>query len=147
LTKETAVFRSRSSWWLNALTRSKSPAVPIRQRRRSCQLSVEALEVRVTPNAYMVNVATDTSGSAAGSGSGTSGDLRYCLNQAIQDKQVDTITFASSLAGQTITLSGSLVTEPPPPFANPYGQTAFIVGASDNCALHLIFAAFCPKNR
>ena len=59
---------------------------------------------------------------------------RYCLNQAIQDKQTDTITFASSLAGQTITLSSSLLTAPSG-FPNPYGGTAFIVGASDNITI------------
>jgi hypothetical protein len=126
--------RSRTAWWLKALTRRLFRPAAARQRRRSCRLYLEALEDRITPNAYVVNVATDTSGSPAGSGSGTSGDLRYVLNQAIDDKQADTITFAPALAGQTITLSKSLVTAPSG-FTNPYGQTAFIVGASDNITI------------
>ena len=130
--------RSRTAWWLKALTRSLFPAAPARQRRRSRRLYVEALEDRVTPNAYLVNVLGDTSGSAAGTASSDGnplhGDLRYCLNQAIQDKQTDTITFASTLTGQTITLSSTLVTAPSG-FANPYDQTAFIVGAGDNITI------------
>src|SRR5579871_3718576 len=126
--------RSRKLWWLNALARSLFPAGPARQRRRSVRLRLETLEDRVTPTAYTVNIAGDTSGSAGGSGSGTSGDLRYCVSQAIADGQIDTITFDPYLTGQTIALSSSLVTGPAG-FANPYGQTAFIVGASDNITI------------
>jgi hypothetical protein len=126
--------RSRKLWWLNALARSLFPTGPARQRRRSVRLRLEPLEDRVTPTAYTVNIAGDTSGLAGGSGSGTSGDLRYCISQAIADGQTDTISFASSLAGGTIALDSSLVTEPAG-FANPYGQTAFIVGASDNITI------------
>src|SRR5262245_52243080 len=125
--------RSHISWWLKALTRTLVPAAPARQRRRPCRLHVEPLEDRVTPNAYLVNRATDTSGSASGSGSGNSGDLRYVLNKAIQDKQTDTITFDASLKGKTITLT-SLLTAPTG-FTNPYGKTAFIVGASNNITI------------
>jgi hypothetical protein len=128
-----AMSRLRTGW-LKALTRTLFPAAPARQRRRSCRLYLEALEDRVTPNAYVVDIATDASGSPAGSGLGKAGDLRYCLNQAIQDKQTDTITFTSSLAGHTITLSSFLVTAPSG-FTNPYAQTAFIVGAADNIAI------------
>lgn len=85
--------------------------------------------------AYQVNVLGDASGSANGTGAGTSGDLRYCLNQAIMDQQEDTITFDSNVftgpAQKIITLNGALVTQPPE-YTNPYGQTAFIVGAGDN---------------
>ncbi len=122
------MFRSRTTWGLMAFARSASPASSARQRRRSRRLFVEALENRINLNAYLVNVAGDTAGTASGSGSGDSGDLRYCLNQAIEDQQTDTITFASSLAGETITLSSILETAPSG-FANPYGQTSFIVGA------------------
>src|SRR5579871_1670989 len=97
--------RSRKLWWLNALARSLFSARPARQRRRSVRLRLEPLEDRVTPTAYTVNIAGDTSGSAGGSGSGTNGDLRYCISQAIADGQKDTITFAASLAGQTIALN------------------------------------------
>ncbi len=53
---------------------------------------------------YDVNVNTDSMG---GTGSGASGDLRYCVNQADQAVAAGapaSITFASSLNGQTITL-------------------------------------------
>lgn len=81
---------------------------------------------------YIVNILGDTSGSAAGSGSGTGGDLRYCMNQASLDGVADTITFDGVVfATQTIiTLSSTLVTKPAS-FTNPYGQTAFIIGIDD----------------
>ena len=43
-----------------------------------------------------------------GSGSGDSGDLRYCINQANADDQANTIVFDSTMFStpQTITLSG-----------------------------------------
>ncbi len=119
---------------------------PVRQRkttlscrtRRSRLLHVEELEGRLTPNAYTVNILGDTSGSASGSGSGTSGDLRYCLNQAIADQQTDTITFSpgtfTNAAQKIIALSSSLVTKPSA-FTNTYGQTSFIIGASDNITI------------
>jgi len=82
---------------------------PERHRRRRCwRPRVEELESRVTPNAYTVNLLGDSSGSAAGSSTGTySGDLRYCLNAAIQDQQTDTITFDPTVfnSPQTIALS------------------------------------------
>ncbi len=64
------------------------------------------LSAGTLPNqpAYVVNVATD---SPAGTGSGSTGDLRYCVTQADKDVAAGssaTITFASSLDGQTITL-------------------------------------------
>jgi hypothetical protein len=126
--------RPRTARWLKALTRSSGPMSSARPRRRSRGLFVEPLELRITPSAYVVDIGGDASGSAAGTGSGTSGNLRYCLNQAIADHQADTINFASSLAGDTITLSSTLVTAPSG-FANPYGQTSFIVGASDNITI------------
>ncbi len=108
------------------------------RNRRSRFAPIESLESRITPTAYVVNILGDTSGNAPGSGSGTSGDLRYCLNQAIADGQPDTITFdpmVFSNAQQTnITLSGNLVTEPSG-FTNPYGQTSFIVGSNDNITI------------
>ena len=119
---------------------------PIRQRKttplsrpsRSRLLHVEKLEGRLTPNAYTVNVLGDTSGSASGSGTGSSGDLRYCLSKAIADQQTDTITFDSTVfataAQKIITLSSSLVTKPSA-FINPYGQTSFIIGAGDNITM------------
>ena len=106
--------------------------------RRSRLFQIETLESRVTPTAYTVNILGDFSGLAVGSGSGTSGDLRYCLNQAIADQQADTITFDSTVFSRdpqkTISLSASLVTKPAA-FTNPYGQTSFIVGAGDDITI------------
>src|SRR5262249_54435129 len=90
------------------------------------------------PTAYLVNVTGDTSGSPGGTASSDGnplhGDLRYVLNKAIQDQGADIIAFASLLAGQTIALSSTLMTAPAG-FANPYGQTAVIVGASANITI------------
>ncbi len=124
------------SSWKRTLEKRKS--VSTSRSRRSCVLRLEELESRLTPNAYTVNILGDASGSAVGQGSGLSGDLRYCLNQAIQDHQADTITFDPSVFSgarqKTIDLSAALVTEPTG-FVNPYGQTAFLVGASDNITI------------
>jgi len=114
------------------------PAAPARQqRRRRSQLRLEVLEDRVTPNAYLVNVAGDTGSSAAGiassDGNSLHGDLRYCLNKAIADQQADTITFASNVVG-TISLNSALMTEPAG-YINPFGQTAFIIGGNDNITI------------
>ncbi len=113
--------RKRFSW-LESLVRSWSPKRrPVRRHTRPW---LEALESRVTPTAYTVTIAGDTASGSGGEGSGTSGDLRFCLNQAGADQKADTITFASSLAGQTIQLAG---------FGNgKYGTTAFVVNPSAN---------------
>ncbi len=57
-----------------------------------------------TPTIFTVNSLGD-----AGSGSGDSGDLRYCINQANADDQANTIVFDPTLFStpQTITLSGT----------------------------------------
>ena len=71
-------------------------------RPRSGRLRLELLESRLAPAAYLVNVAGDSSGQAAGTGSGNSGDLRYCMSQAVADAEADTITFApGAFAGWT----------------------------------------------
>jgi ELWxxDGT repeat protein len=91
-------------------------------------------------NAYLVNVPGDASGLATGAASSDGnplhGDLRYVLYKAIADHQADTITFDPTVFSTqpTITLSSSLVTAPSG-FTNPYGQTAFIVGVSDNITI------------
>jgi hypothetical protein len=126
--------------WLNGLFRSGFAARSARPKRRSRPLVVEELEARLTPNAYLVNVPGDASGLATGTasndGNALHGDLRYVLNKAIADQQTDTITFAATVFNttQTITLSSSLVTAPAG-FTNPFGQTAFIVGVSDNITI------------
>lgn len=60
------------------------------------------LVARATAQTYTVNATTDT-----GAGSGTSGDLLYCVTQANANAG-STIQFDSSLYGQTITLSSTL---------------------------------------
>src|SRR6516162_7122502 len=64
------------------------------------RLRVEVLEDRTLPSVFSVNSLGDT-----GSGSGTSGDLRYCLTQAQMDSTDTTIQFAVS---GTITLEHAL---------------------------------------
>jgi predicted outer membrane repeat protein len=62
--------------------------------------------VPVSGNLYTVTALTDT-----GTGSGLSGDLRYCINASNADNNLDTITFASSLfqnGPATISLSNTL---------------------------------------
>ncbi len=64
---------------------------------------VEVLEGRVVLSTFTVNSLGDV-----GSGSGDSGDLRYCIDQVNSDDQANTIVFDSTMFGtlQTITLSG-----------------------------------------
>ena len=61
-----------------------------------------AVNVQATANTYTVNATTDT-----GSGSGLSGDLRYCITQA-NSNPGSTINF-SVAANSTITLSSNMV--------------------------------------
>ncbi|HTU20886.1 MAG TPA: choice-of-anchor Q domain-containing protein, partial [Gemmataceae bacterium] len=124
----------KPSLWLSRLVRSWASR-PLARKPKRTWLRLEQFEARVTPTTYTVNVATDNSGSATGSGSGTTGDLRYCLNLAITDGQTDTITFASSLKGDTITLSSSLVTNPADATGLPDSTTAFVVGGSANITI------------
>ena len=105
-----------------------SPALPDIQRapvqnhdcirRRRCRLWVlEGLENRTLlsgPTVYTVDLTTDSGPTSAGSGSGTVGDLRYCINQANANTnsagslvEFDSTVFATP---QTITLSASLGT-------------------------------------
>jgi hypothetical protein len=56
-------------------------------RLRRCP-TLEVLEGRVVLSTFTVNSLGD-----AGSGSGDSGDLRYCINQANADNQANTIVF------------------------------------------------------
>ncbi len=71
-----------------------------RLRRRP---TVEVLEGRALLATFTVNSLGDV-----GSGSGDSGDLRYCINQANADDQANTIVFDPTMFGtpQTITLKG-----------------------------------------
>jgi parallel beta-helix repeat protein len=55
---------------------------------RRARLRLRSLEERAVPATYTVNALTDT-----GTGSGTTGDLRYCIDAADQAAGADTITF------------------------------------------------------
>src|SRR5262249_25138626 len=86
---------------------------PIRRSR----LAVEPLEDRTTPATFTVNAATDANAVFAitagkldlgGEGSGTTGDLRYCLSQANMTPGADDIVF-SLPAGTTIKLNQLLM--------------------------------------
>jgi predicted outer membrane repeat protein len=57
------------------------------------------LEDRTVPSTYTVNLAGD-----AGTGTGLTGDIRYCINQATIANDNSTITFDTQGAGSTITL-------------------------------------------
>ncbi len=78
-----------------------SHAVHHHRRRRPV---LEVLEGRALLSTFTINSVGD-----AGSGSGNSGDLRYCINQANADNQANTIVFDATVFStpQTITLSGS----------------------------------------
>src|SRR5579871_433947 len=78
-----------------------SSAVQRHQIRRAV-LRVSELEDRLTPNSYTVNATTDT-----GSGSGTTGDLRYCITQANATAAGSSNSIAITVSG-TITLSSAL---------------------------------------
>ena len=79
------------------------------RRRRSMRPTVMALEDRRLLATFMVNLTTDTAPTTGGSGSGNSGDLRYCITQADANNQANTIVFDSTVfaTAQTITLGGS----------------------------------------
>ncbi len=76
----------------------------VHAQRRSRRPALEVLEGRALLSTFTVNSLGD-----AGSGSGNSGDLRYCVSQANANDQANSIVFDSTLFStpQTITLSGS----------------------------------------
>src|SRR5262245_63393503 len=71
---------------------------PARQRPRA-RLAVEVLEDRTLPSTFVVDRLTDT-----GAGSGLTGDLRYCITNAVDN---DKISFDDGVTG-TINLTGAL---------------------------------------
>src|SRR6516164_10925062 len=98
---------SRIYRYLAALRRLKPAAAPVRTARSArTRLWVTPLEDRTVPTAYTVNATTDT-----GTGSGTTGDLRYCITQATAAAG-NSINFDTTVFGtpQTITLTSALPT-------------------------------------
>jgi predicted outer membrane repeat protein len=83
---------------------SPRPAKPV---RRYAPPRVEALEARLAPAGptFTVDLLGDANAADPFDPTGHSGDIRYCINQADQSPVVVTVKFASSIAGQTITLT------------------------------------------
>ncbi len=76
-------------------------------RFRKCFLEVLEDRTLLTVNTYTVNVAGDAGLTSAGVSSGpTSGDLRYCIEQA-DNNAGSTIVFDTAATGKTITLSAT----------------------------------------
>jgi len=90
------------SWIRNLFARRVTR--PIRKKPPRARPTLEALEDRWVPSTFTVNSTGDT-----GTGSGLTGDLRYCIGQANADNQANTIIFDSTVFAkpQTITLSGT----------------------------------------
>jgi hypothetical protein len=103
LTLETLFARAGRTWnrSIRQRGRSNGPA------RRWARLRLDQLEERAVPATFQVNSLGDT-----GAGSGTTGDLRYAINQSNGTPGANTITFAPGIAG-TISLTSQL-----PPITN-----------------------------
>jgi hypothetical protein len=88
---------------------------------------LEALEERylLSGNTYIVNALGD-----AGSGSGLSGDIRYCITQADLNPG-STITFTSSLSGHTILLSHGQLAITDNMTITGLGQTSLTISGND----------------
>jgi hypothetical protein len=91
-------------------SRKKRPAPSIRRRSRFFRPRLEILEGRTLLSTYTVDALTDT-----GSGSGLTGDLRYCITKATSGQ--DTITFGVTgtimLQSALPTLNASVAIEGP----------------------------------
>jgi hypothetical protein len=113
------------------------PSAPTRDRhRRRCRPSLEGLETRRVLSTYTVVLATDAGPSAGQGITATTGDLRWCINQAdMHPSSASTITFDPTLFAtpQTITLDnsnnkGTLVIGAPLTITGPTGGTATLSG-------------------
>jgi hypothetical protein len=94
---DTLLARSTRTW-----ARKSRLAPSFRRRSRPARPLLEVLEDRTLLSTYVVDSLTDT-----GTGSGLTGDLRYCITNATSGS--DTITFAQGLTG-TINLESALPT-------------------------------------
>src|SRR5262245_58184634 len=63
--------------WKNRVAHTRRTRPLRRPARRNGGLSLEVLEDRLAPATFLVNSLGDT-----GAGTGTAGDLRYCITQA-----------------------------------------------------------------
>ena len=88
-------FRHLRRWFASR----RVPAIRIRQPQFRTRPRLECLEERTLLSTYTVNALTDT-----GAGSGLTGDIRYAITQA-NNNPGSTITFSSSLSGQSINLT------------------------------------------
>jgi hypothetical protein len=98
-----------SAWARNIRNRNLDRGRIRKNRRKASQRTakprLELLEDRLAPAVYTVNALTDT-----GTGSGLTGDLRYCINQGNSDPGPGTaITFDAGVfaTAKTITLGGT----------------------------------------
>ena len=97
---------------LSRFRRSEPTPVPAARTPRDlrARLWLSPLEEREVPATFTVNVATDAGGATTGAGSGTTGDLRYCIVQANTLGGADIIQFDAAVFStpQTITLASAL---------------------------------------
>src|SRR5579871_4568178 len=78
-----------------------------RRPHRPRPIWLEFLEDRATPTTFTVTDLGDTGTGDAGVGSGTSGDLRYCIAQAndeVANPGPDTIKFDTTVTGGRVDL-------------------------------------------
>src|SRR5262245_33097369 len=89
--------------WIRRLFARATRTIRRAPASRRHRPSLQVLEDRVLLSGFIVDRLGD-----AGSGSGNSGDLRYCINQANGNNQANTIGFDSTVfaSHQTIALNG-----------------------------------------
>ena len=126
--------------FVSALLDGRRPAASANGRRaltRSFQPRLEALETRELLSTFTVVLATDNGGPAGQKVTATSGDLRFCIEQAdaAHSATSDIINFSSAVFStpQTITLksaNGPLVVNDSHPLAinGPTGDTVTVSG-------------------
>jgi hypothetical protein len=133
LSTESLILRSRNLTMIHHLfrrsnARQRSERCGARLRRRQMVSCIEGLEARVVPSGnptvYTVDLLSDS-----GAGSGTSGDLAYCVNLANRNTSLagSLIEFSPTVFAtqETITLAGTLVlseTPGPETILGPSGQ-------------------------